>query len=154
MTELVARPLVALLFPDLAGFAQPLAGECAGRRGALEAVPFVGGYGVDLGLLVDMARRFGLGAMAQCDLGTRVHRNRPLSELGPQALAVMQLAFERAGIEAPGFQDGRSVLDRPLSGQAAVSFEQLPALSGLAAEARSARGLRARRLAGWGPPRG
>jgi glucosyl-3-phosphoglycerate synthase len=98
VTELMARPLIAALFPELAPLVQPLAGECAARREILEAVPFVGGYGVDLGLLIDVSDRFGPGCIAQCDLGRRVHRNRPLAELGPQALAILQLALNRSGI--------------------------------------------------------
>jgi glucosyl-3-phosphoglycerate synthase len=96
VTELVARPVVSLLFPHLTPILQPLAGEYAGRREALEQLPFVEGYGVDLGLLIDLADRFGLEAMAQVDLGTRVHRNRPLDELSPQATAVLQTALRRA----------------------------------------------------------
>ncbi|MDQ1378110.1 MAG: glucosyl-3-phosphoglycerate synthase, partial [Acidimicrobiaceae bacterium] len=98
VTELVARPLIAALLPHLAAMTQPLAGECAARRQVFEAVPFVDGYGVDLGLVIDVAERFGVAAMAQCDLGERIHRNRPLSDLGPQALAVVQVALSRAGM--------------------------------------------------------
>lgn len=98
VTELVARPVLALLFPHLAPFAQPLAGEYGGRRSLLEQLPFVGGYGVDIALLIDVAARIGLGRMAQVDLGVRVHRNRPLDELSPQALAVMRTALARAGV--------------------------------------------------------
>ena len=99
VTELVARPLIGLLFPHLAFLAQPLAGECAGRREVLERLPFVQGYGVDLALLVDIAARWGVDAIAQVDLGTRVHRNRPLSELAPQARAIMETALARAGLD-------------------------------------------------------
>jgi glucosyl-3-phosphoglycerate synthase len=98
VTELVARPLISLLFPRLAGIVQPLSGEYAGRREVLEEVPFVQGYGVDLGLLVDVSARFGLDAIVQVDLGVRMHRNRPLDELSPQALAVMQTAFTKANL--------------------------------------------------------
>jgi glucosyl-3-phosphoglycerate synthase len=99
VTELVARPLISLLFPHLSPIVQPLAGEFAGRRSVLEQVPFAGGYGVDLALLIDVAARFGLRAVTQVDLGSRVHRNRPLSELGPQGLAVLHAALRRAGVE-------------------------------------------------------
>ncbi len=97
VTELVARPLVAMLFPHLASIVQPLAGEYAGRRGILEQVPFSQGYGVDLGLLIDIAALEGTDVIAQVDLGTRRHRNRPLDELGPQATAVLKAALRRAG---------------------------------------------------------
>lgn len=97
VTELMARPAIAALFPHLASIVQPLAGEYAGRRSLLERLPFVQGYGVDLGLLVDIADLEGTEAIAQVDLGLRRHRNRPLDELGPQALAVLQTALSRAG---------------------------------------------------------
>jgi glucosyl-3-phosphoglycerate synthase len=99
VTELVAKPLLALLFPHLAGVAQPLAGECAARRDVLERVPFVSGYGVELGLLLDVADRFGIGAMAQTDLGVRIHRNRSLAELAPQAAAILQTALARDDVD-------------------------------------------------------
>ena len=98
VTELVARPLLARLFPELAGVAQPLAGECAAPRSVLEAVPFAGGYGVEVGLLIDVAARCGAGALAQVDLGERVHRNRPLDELVPQAADVIGVVLDRAGV--------------------------------------------------------
>lgn len=98
VTELVARPLISVLFPHLAGLVQPLAGECAARRDVLEGVPFVDGYGVDLGLLIDVSETWGVGAMAQVDLGERVHRNRPLAELAPQATSIVQLALSRSGL--------------------------------------------------------
>ena len=106
VTELVARPIVARLFPHLAGFTQPLAGEYAGRRALLEQLTFVPGYGVDLGLLIDVADRVGVGAMVQVDLGRRSHRNRPLAELAPQAEAVLAVALDRAGV---GQGDGAAV---------------------------------------------
>ena len=98
VTELVARPLISSLFPHLADFVQPLAGEYAGRRSLLESVPFVEGYGVEIGLLIDLVARFGSDATAQVDLGVREHRNRPLEELGPQAMAVLVTALRRAGV--------------------------------------------------------
>jgi glucosyl-3-phosphoglycerate synthase len=102
VTELMARPVIATMFPHLASVVQPLSGEYAGRRSLLEQLPFVEGYGVDLGLLVDVAERCGTEAIAQVDLGTRRHRNRPLDELGPQALAVLQTALRRAGTNLGG----------------------------------------------------
>src|SRR6185503_21058507 len=88
---------------------QPLSGEYAGRRSLLEQLPFVIGYGVDLGLLVDIVRRFGAGAIHQVDLGTRTHRHRSLQELSPQALAIMQTAFVKAGIERAGAREATLV---------------------------------------------
>ncbi len=102
VTELMARPLLTYLFPALTRFAQPLAGECAARRRVLEAVPFVEGWGVEIGLLIDIVREFGPASVTQVDLGVREHRNRPLEELGPQALAILVTALRRAGIERAG----------------------------------------------------
>jgi glucosyl-3-phosphoglycerate synthase len=99
VTELAARPLLQLLFPDLASVVQPLSGEYAGRRSVLERLPFTVGYGVDIGLLIDVRRLVGAEAMVQVDLGQRDHRNRTLLELGPQALAVLQTGLERAGVD-------------------------------------------------------
>ena len=100
VTELVARPLVSLLFPKLADIVQPLGGEYAARRDALEVLPFVEGWGVELGLLVDVVDRFGRDAVAQVDLGTREHRNRPVDELAAQSLAIIATALRRAGSHA------------------------------------------------------
>lgn len=129
VTELAARPLISLLFPHLAGIDQPLGGEFAARREVLEQVPFVEGYGVDLALLVDVAARFGVGAIAQVDLGVRYHRNRPLDELGPQALAVAHTALSRAGMPFPG----EPVLRRPGSTPLGIAVGQRPPLVSVAA---------------------
>ena len=99
VTELMARPLLSHLFPELAHFVQPLSGEYAARREVLEAVPFVQGWGVEVGLLVDVATRFGSDAIAQVDLGVREHRNRPLDDLGLQALAILVTGLRRAGLD-------------------------------------------------------
>lgn len=81
VTELVARPLILERSPALSGFVQPLAGECAFRVEALRAVPFVSDYGVDVGLMIDVLRDHGLSAMAQVDLGLRLHRHQDLAAL-------------------------------------------------------------------------
>jgi glucosyl-3-phosphoglycerate synthase len=98
VTELVARPLLSHFFPKLADIVQPLGGEYAGRRELLEAIPFVEGWGVELGLLVDVAERVGRSSIAQVDLGVREHRNKPLDQLAPSALAILVTALRRAGI--------------------------------------------------------
>jgi glucosyl-3-phosphoglycerate synthase len=105
VTELVARPLLNLLWPQLAGIVQPLSGEYAGRRVALEQVPFSSGYGVELGLLVDLAERFGMDAIAQVDLERRVHRNQEVQALGRMSFGILQAVFLRLveeGRAAPG----------------------------------------------------
>lgn len=90
VTELVARPLLSLYFPELAGLHQPLSGEYGGRREVLERLPFFQGYGVDVGLLIDLSRHFGVDGLVQVDLDIRLHRNRSLTDLGPQAMSIMQ----------------------------------------------------------------
>jgi len=101
VTELMARPLLEVLFPHLVGVRQPLAGETAAPRRVLEKLSLAGGYGVELALLVDVAQRFGPAAIAQVDLGVRVHRNRPLTELRPQAVDVLRAALARVDHHSP-----------------------------------------------------
>ena len=95
VTELVARPVLELLFPELSGIRQPLAGETAAHRWVFEKVGFADGYGVELGLLIDVATHLGADVLAQVDLGERIHRNRPLHELRPQAVDVLRAALGR-----------------------------------------------------------
>jgi glucosyl-3-phosphoglycerate synthase len=97
VTELVARPLLALHWPQLAGFVQPLGGEYAARRALLERLPFPCGYGVEFGLLVDTCALVGLDAMAQVDLSRRKHRNSDLHKLGRMAIEILQVAEARLG---------------------------------------------------------
>ncbi|HJC60867.1 MAG TPA: glucosyl-3-phosphoglycerate synthase [Candidatus Dietzia intestinigallinarum] len=95
VTELVARPLLATYWPALTGFVQPLGGEYAGTRRALEAIPFAGAYGVDIGILIDLHELYGLDALAQVDLGRRVHRNSPDSALSVMAMHQHLAVLER-----------------------------------------------------------
>jgi glucosyl-3-phosphoglycerate synthase len=95
VTELVAKPLISLLFPDLCGVDQPLAGETAVRSEVLEEIELASGYGVEMGLLIDVWQRWGTDCIAQVDLGERRHRNRPLAELGLQAREVIDVALAR-----------------------------------------------------------
>jgi glucosyl-3-phosphoglycerate synthase len=96
VTQLMAGPLLDCLFPELAWVAQPLAGETAAPREVLEKVGLAPGYGVELGLLLDVAERWGAGAITQVHMGRRTHRNRPLRELRPQATEILRIALERA----------------------------------------------------------
>ena len=98
VTELTARPLLARFFPELSFVRQPLAGEYAGTRLLLEQLPFLAGWGVDIGLLLDAGRLAGPAAIRQVDLGTRLHRNRPLAELGVPAATVLLAVLDRAGV--------------------------------------------------------
>jgi len=95
VTEICARPLINLFYPELAGLIQPLSGEYAGRRTVLESVPFFTGYGVELGLDIDISRKYGLEAMAQTDLRRRVHHNQSTEALGGMAFGIMQAVFKR-----------------------------------------------------------
>ncbi len=97
VTELTARPALHLLRPELAHIRQPLGGEYAIRRDVAEMVPFEVDYGVEIGLLIDVADTYGIDSIAQVDLGLRVHRNRPLSELSDQAGQVLRSVLSRSG---------------------------------------------------------
>jgi len=123
VTELVARPLMSMFFPELTSFMQPLSGEYAGRRWLFERVPFVAGYGVEVGLLIDIANGWGVDVMAQVDLGTRLHRNRTLTELGPQATTITQVILRRA---MPGMVPDAAQLIRPGLPPATVHSDELP----------------------------
>ncbi|MDI9896986.1 MULTISPECIES: glucosyl-3-phosphoglycerate synthase [Nocardiaceae] len=102
VTELVARPLLAALRPELTGVIQPLGGEYAGTRELLSAVPFAPGYGVEIGLLLDTYDRLGLEAIGQVNLGVRKHRNRPLVELGAMSRQIVGTMLNRCGMVDSG----------------------------------------------------
>jgi nucleotide-binding universal stress UspA family protein len=95
VTELMARPLLNLFFPELSGLIQPLAGEYAGRRELLESVPFFSGYAVEVGLLVDILDQAGLSAIGQVDLERRIHRNQPLPNLSQMAFVILQATMRK-----------------------------------------------------------
>jgi glucosyl-3-phosphoglycerate synthase len=99
VTELLARPMINLFWPSLAGIVQPLSGEYAGRRELLEQVPFYSGYGVELGLLIDIAARCGMDAIAQVDLESRIHRNQDTQALSRMSFGIMQTALMRLAVE-------------------------------------------------------
>jgi glucosyl-3-phosphoglycerate synthase len=90
VTELMARPLINLFYPELSGVVQPLSGEYGGRREALERAIFFSGYGVETGLLIDIYERYGLNAIAQVDLLERIHHNQPLEALSKMSFAIIQ----------------------------------------------------------------
>ena len=95
VTELAARPLLNLFFPELSGFVQPLAGEYAARRSALKRIPFVSGYGVEIAMLIDLLDLVGLDALAQADLGERRHRHQNTEALGRMSAQIMVTAWSR-----------------------------------------------------------
>ena len=95
VTELTARPLLNLFYPELSGVIQPLSGEYGGTRAALEQLSFFSGYGVEIGLLIDMLDKFGLNAIAQVDLQERIHHNQPLEALSKMSFAIIQAVMRK-----------------------------------------------------------
>jgi glucosyl-3-phosphoglycerate synthase len=95
VTELTARPLINLFFPELSGIIQPLAGEYAGRRELLESVPFFTGYAVEIGLLIDILDRVGLSGIGQVDLERRIHRNQSLVDLSRMAFVILKAGITK-----------------------------------------------------------
>jgi glucosyl-3-phosphoglycerate synthase len=132
VTELMARPLINLHEPRLAGFAQPLAGEFAARRELLEAIPFAAGYGVEIGILIDALRASGLDALAECQLGTRHNRHQPLRALGEMAYAVLA-AVENRLPRGANMACGRYLRPWDDNTVAQVPVQERPPLDSLAA---------------------
>ncbi len=130
VTELMARPLLNLHEPRLAGFSQPLAGEFAARRELLERIPFAAGYGVEIGILIDALRADGLAALAQCDLGTRHNRHQPLRALGEMAYAVLA-AVERRLDDRPSSVGDRYLRPWRDDAIAHVTVQERPPLCSL-----------------------
>ena len=117
VTELMARPLLAAFYPELADVRQPLAGEFAARRDLLERMAFCTGYAVEIGLLLDVAAEAGVAAIAQVDLDVRQNRHQPLADLAPMAAAVLAAVtcrLQREGRIAAGAAAGAvELLERP-----------------------------------------
>jgi glucosyl-3-phosphoglycerate synthase len=95
VTTLLARPLLRRFYPELAWLQQPLAGEMAARRSLLESLPFATGYGLEIGLLIDVYRRVGAAAIRQVDLHSRQNRHQPLEDLGPMSDAILESVAAR-----------------------------------------------------------
>lgn len=116
VTELVARPWLALHRPELAGIVQPLAGEWAIRRSVFERLSIPVGYGVELSTLLDVYDEFGYGAIAQVDLGRRAHRHQSLHDLGAMALEILAVGGRRnQAMLAPASSTGAGILAEPVS---------------------------------------
>ncbi len=129
-TELVARPLMSRYFPDLTGLAQPLSGEYAGRRSVLEQLRFMQGWGVEMGLLIDIANAHGADSIGQVDLGNRLHRHRSLQSLSVQAAEVMATMLDRAGVP-PVDGEAEQVLQRADGSAVPLNLASRPSLTSL-----------------------
>lgn len=100
VTELVAKPMIRTLFPKLIRILEPLSGEHAGRRGILEKLSFHKGYGIEINLLIDIAKDFGIETIAQTNLYYKMHRHHSLSQLSEMSSELMEVFFNRAGFVA------------------------------------------------------
>ncbi|MDF0370864.1 glucosyl-3-phosphoglycerate synthase [[Kitasatospora] papulosa] len=135
VTELVARPLLNLHWPRLAGFVQPLGGEYAVRRSLLERLPFPVGYGVELGLLVDALHTVGLDALAQVDVGVRRHRHQDGQALGRMAATIYrtaQLRLSRGALVRPEITQFERGPDGFVPHTHAVDTEERPPMRDIA----------------------
>ncbi|MGW1158697.1 glucosyl-3-phosphoglycerate synthase [Streptomyces sp. NPDC002519] len=135
VTELMARPLLNMHWPQLAGFVQPLGGEYAARRSLLERLPFPVGYGVELGVLVDALHLVGLDALAQVDVGVRLHRHQDGQALGRMAAAIYrtaQLRLARGHLVRPALTQFERVEGRFEPRTYAVDTEERPPMAEIA----------------------
>ncbi len=125
VTELVARPLINLFFPELSGLIQPLSGEYAGRRALLESIPFFTGYAVEIGHLIDAAERLGIEGLGQVDLERRVHRNQELEGLSRMSFVILQAVMKRLEERRKVrlFAEMGSTMKLPRSGRGKLSLE-------------------------------
>lgn len=119
VTELTARPLLNLFYPELSGVIQPLSGEYGGTRAALEQCGFFSGYGVEIGLLIDMLEKFGLDSIAQVDLQERIHHNQPLEALSKMSFAIIQAVIRK--LES---RYGQSILENVNRTMKLIRYEQ------------------------------
>ena len=127
VTELVARPLINLFYPELSGLIQPLSGEYAGRRSLLETIPFFTSYAVEIGHLIDVAERCGLEGLGQVDLERRIHRNQELEGLSRMSFVILQAVMKRLEDrhKARLFAELGSTMKLPRSGGGKLGLEVL-----------------------------
>jgi glucosyl-3-phosphoglycerate synthase len=125
VTELVARPLINLFYPELSGLIQPLAGEYAARRSLLEQIPFFTGYAVEIGHLIDTLERSGVESLGQVDLERRVHRNQDLARLSQMSFVIIQAVMKRLEErrKARLFAELGSTMKLPRSGRGRLGLE-------------------------------
>lgn len=95
VTELCARPLLNLLYPDLGGFVQPLGGEYGGYKNILENIKFTSGYGVEVQLLIEIYKKYGIESMGQTNLYERIHRHQPINSLSKMSSAIMKTILKK-----------------------------------------------------------
>ena len=129
-TELVARPLLSMYFPEIADLQQPLAGEFAGRRTMLEAIPFATGWGVEIGMLIDMAAKFGPESLGQVDLGVRLHRHHKLETLAIQAAEVAATLLMRIA-QSPSFAEAIPMVHRKALDPMQLNIASRPPINSL-----------------------
>jgi glucosyl-3-phosphoglycerate synthase len=135
VTELMARPLLNVYFPELAGVVQPLAGEYAARRSLLETLPFAAGPGVEAGLLLDTVLESGLDAVAQVDLGQRTHGRQNTAAQGEMAASILHAVLERVYPNDPRWdtltqfarvKDAITAIDRSVGGEQRPPMVTIP----------------------------
>ncbi|HET9909218.1 MAG TPA: glucosyl-3-phosphoglycerate synthase, partial [Anaerolineales bacterium] len=119
VTELTARPLLNLFYPELSGVIQPLSGEYGGRRAGLEQLSFFSGYGVEIGLLIDVLEKFGLHTIAQVDLQERIHHNQPLEALSKMSFAIIQAVMRK--LES---RSGESIMENVNKTMKLIRYEE------------------------------
>lgn len=106
VTELAARPLLNLWYPELGGLFQPLAGTIAARAGILRDLHFLTGYGVEIGHVIEYAHKYGIEGLAQSELGEIIHRNQPLEALSKMSFQVLEAFFRLSqNLMVPGAVD-------------------------------------------------
>jgi len=119
VTEILVRPLFSAFFPELAQLYQPCSGECAGRRELLESLPFAAGYGIETGMLIDIASRYGRDVIAQVNLDKRIHRNQSTTALGKMGFEIIHAfiarleALERAEFSEALYSDYHKLICSP-----------------------------------------
>jgi len=133
VTELMARPLLNLFYPELAGFRQPLAGELAATRDLLLRLPFATGYAVEIAMLIDAWREVGLDGLAQVDIEMRQNRHQPLAELTPMAYTILRAVCTR--LEREGrlneLEESDLLLPRETLEERAVPLTERPPLASI-----------------------
>lgn len=94
VTELVAKPLLSILYPDFPVFWQPLSGMIAGKKEMLEKIEFEEGYGVDIGILIDM---YHMGArIEEVSIGHIENDMQPLEQLGKMSREVAAVILKKS----------------------------------------------------------